>query len=46
MGTKQEPPKVNKAALEASKQAKQKAVNNNQIVTKDGKDNNTGGTKR
>lgn len=38
--------KVNKEALEASKQSKQKAVNNNQIVTKNGKNNHTNGTKR
>ncbi len=45
MGQK-EIPKVNSEALEASKKAKQTAKNTNQIITKDGKDNNTGGAKR
>ena len=39
-------PKVDKAALEASKKAHETAKNNNQIVKKDGKDNNTTKSKR
>jgi hypothetical protein len=35
---KQNKPQVNKVALEASKATKMKAISNNQIVIKDGKD--------
>ncbi len=34
--------KVDKASLEASKKAHEKAINTNQIIKKDGKGNNPG----
>jgi len=39
-------PKVDKAALDASKKAHEAAKNNNEIVKKDGKDRNTGKPQR